>query len=151
MPSPSELERESESAFGSKLDQEVTAAAARRQTPDQETAKFKELVAKAEAMKKGVITGVSKDEPISTNTRGGKQSASQYSLTASFPHRAVLDVAKVVKYGLEKYAPDNWRLISRDDHLNHVLVHLFAYLAGDKQDDHLEHAACRILFALECE
>jgi hypothetical protein len=96
-----------------------------------------------------IVAGVGTDAPTVVNEHGGKQSDSPYSLVSSFPHRAVLDVAKVVRYGLVKYEPDNWRLISRNDHLNHVLVHLFAYLAGDRQDSHLEHAACRILFALE--
>jgi hypothetical protein len=98
-----------------------------------------------------VVEGVGPDAPAETNAAGGKQSASLYSLTASFPHKAVLAVAKIVKYGLKKYTPDNWRLIGREDHLNHALVHVFAYLAGDRQDDHLEHAACRLLMALECK
>jgi len=28
-----------------------------------------------------------------------------------------------------------------------VLAHVYAYLAGDRSDSHLSHAACRILFA----
>lgn len=91
------------------------------------------------------------DAPIVENAAGGKQSACPVSLVESFPHKAVLAVGAVVKKGLERYAPNNWRLIERKDHLNHALTHLFAYCAGDKQDDHLEHAACRILMALETE
>src|SRR5262245_58770276 len=95
------------------------------------------------------IEGVSPNEPLVVNAQGGAQARSPYSFIASFPHRAVLAVAKVVRYGLEKYAPDNWRNISQADHLNHALTHIFAYAAGDRSDAHLEHAACRLLMALE--
>lgn len=95
------------------------------------------------------ISGVGPDAPTVANEAGGKQSACEYSLVDSFPHRAVLDVSRIVKEGLKKYEPDNWRKISRRDHINHALVHLFAMLAGDFQDDHLGHAACRILMAME--
>jgi hypothetical protein len=47
--------------------------------------------------------------------------------------------------------PDNWRQIPRVDHLNHALAHIHAHGAGDTQDDHLAHSACRLLFALETE
>jgi hypothetical protein len=30
-------------------------------------------------------------------------------------------------------------------------MHILAYLAGDKQDDHLGHAFCRMMFALGVE
>lgn len=100
---------------------------------------------------KNIVEGVGPEAPLETNSQGGRQSASLYSLTRSFPNAAVLAVAKIVKKGLEKYEPDNWRLISRADHLNHALVHAHAYAAGDRQDDHLEHAACRMLMALECK
>lgn len=43
----------------------------------------------------------------------------------------------------------NWHSIPLGDHVNHALTHLFAHLAGDVQDDHLEHASCRLLMALE--
>ena len=97
-----------------------------------------------------IIEGVGPDSPRIANAQGGMQSDSPYSFTAGFPHQAILAVAKVVKNGLTHYAPDNWRQVPRADHLNHALVHLFAYEAGDRQDDHLEHAACRLLMALEC-
>lgn len=101
------------------------------------------------------VPSLGPDAPIETNDAGGQQSKTPYSLMASFPHRAILDVAAVVKRGLERYAPDNWKLIPRTDHLNHALAHIHAYGCGDDQEgdpiEHLRHAACRLLMALETQ
>lgn len=35
--------------------------------------------------------------------------------------------------------------------MNHLLMHVYAYLGGDTQDDHLSHALCRAMFALAVE
>jgi hypothetical protein len=95
-----------------------------------------------------LVSGVGADAPIVTNEKGGKQSKVLYRVDL-FPPLALLDVSKVLEEGARKYAPDNWRNIDCNDHLNHALIHIFAYLAKDKQDDHLSHAACRIMMALE--
>lgn len=95
-----------------------------------------------------VIEGVGPDAPTVTNQNGGKQSSSPYRMDL-LPPKALLEIAKVLKHGADKYGADNWRQIVVADHLNHALVHIHAFLAGDSQDDHLEHAACRMLFALE--
>lgn len=67
------------------------------------------------------------------------------------PPRAVLAVAEVLKHGADKYGVDNWRGIPVADHINHAMIHVLAWLAGDRQDDHLSHFACRALMALEME
>lgn len=97
-----------------------------------------------------VIAGVGPDAPTVTNDAGGKQSAVPYRCDL-LPPRALLDVAAVLKGGADRYGDDNWRAIGRRDHLNHALTHVYAYLAGDRSDDHLSHAACRLLFAMETE
>src|SRR5262249_45742671 len=94
--------------------------------------------------------GVGPEAPTTVNDKGGRQSASPYRCDL-LPPDAVLAVAKVLKYGADKFGPDNWRKIPCADHLNHALAHVFAYGAGDTSDDHLAHAACRLLFALETE
>ena len=94
-----------------------------------------------------------KDAPVVTNEHGGKQSALDCSIVR-LPPNATIAVGCVLAYGASKY-PDgedgtpNWHAISVRDHLNHLLTHVMAYLAGDTQDDHLEHAACRAMMALE--
>ena len=65
------------------------------------------------------------------------------------PPRALLEVARVLKAGSERYGVDAWRRIPAPEHLNHALTHLLALLAGDTTEPHLAHAACRLLFALD--
>lgn len=95
-----------------------------------------------------VVKGVGLDAEVVTNAKGAKQSATQYRMDL-LPPQALLAVAGVLKLGAEKYGDNNWREIPIEDHLNHAIIHAYAYLAGDKQDDHLGHFACRALMALE--
>lgn len=96
------------------------------------------------------IADLSPTAPITTNEAGGKQSSIPYRLDL-VPANAILSVAHILNDGEKKYGKNNWRKIERDDHLNHALIHIFALLSGDQQDNHLGHAACRMLMALEVE
>lgn len=93
------------------------------------------------------IEGVGKDAPIETNEKGGKQSYIPYAFHLIDP-KAILALAKVLAEGERKYGRDNWRKISTESHLNHALTHIYAHLGGDTQDEHLEHAFCRLMMAL---
>ena len=97
-----------------------------------------------------IVPGVSPDQPIVYNEKGGGQSNSPYRMDLVDP-KSILEIASVLKHGAEKYGDDNWKLISTQDHLNHLLVHVYAHLAGDESDKHLAHAACRAIFALGVE
>lgn len=90
---------------------------------------------------------VDPNAPITTNEKGGGQShiPVRFDLIDA---QAMFAVAGVLHEGAEKYGENNWRLIDIEDHLNHLLTHVYAYLAGDTSDDHLSHAACRAIFAL---
>jgi hypothetical protein len=95
------------------------------------------------------IDGMAPNAPIQTNDKGARQSAIPFRCDL-LPARAILAVSRVLKHGADTYPdPDNWRRIPRVDHVNHALAHLFAHGAGDDSGDHLEHATCRLLFALE--
>jgi len=94
------------------------------------------------------VLGVGPDAPIEILANGAKQSSSPYRLDL-IPPLALLDVASILREGALKYGENNWRGISIEDNINHALVHVYAYLSGDKQDNHLGHAACRLQFALE--
>lgn len=95
------------------------------------------------------VEGVGTDAPTVVNDRGGKQSAVPFRCDL-LPPLGALEVAKVLKVGADKYGDDaNWHKVTTREHLNHALSHLFAFLAGDGQDDHLGHAACRLLMALD--
>lgn len=94
-----------------------------------------------------VREGLSPDTPTHTNEKGGMQSAIPYAFHL-LDANALLDIAKVFAEGAEKYARDNWRKITCEEHINHIMTHLWAALSGDKQDDHLEHAGARVIMAL---
>jgi len=90
---------------------------------------------------------VSPDAPMTENSEGGRQSRVDVRFDL-IDAKAMFEMAKVLDHGAKKYGADNWRLISVQDHLNHLLMHTFAYLAGDRSDDHLSHILCRATFAL---
>lgn len=89
-----------------------------------------------------------------TNGEGGKQSLSPYGFQF-LPARAMFAAAQVARYGAEKYGETvqerNYTKIPADDHINHCIQHLYAYLAGDTSDDHLGHAMVRCMFAYETD
>lgn len=91
---------------------------------------------------------LSPDAPTTINSKGGKQSDTGVRMDL-IPPKALFRVASILKYGAEKYGEKNWHKIETESHLNHALVHLYAFLAGDTQDDHLGHACCRLQMALE--
>ena len=92
------------------------------------------------------VSGVGKDAPTVVNERGGKQSNVLYRFDLLDP-QAMFKMTGVLKEGAEKYGEDNWRNISVREHLNHLIIHAYAYLAGDTSDDHLSHIMCRAMFA----
>lgn len=65
---------------------------------------------------------------------------------------ALVRIAKVLQEGASRYAPNNWRLIPQEEHINHALIHLLAAEMGDTQDNHIDHALCRLMmaYATEC-
>jgi hypothetical protein len=87
------------------------------------------------------------DAPIVINERGGQQSetGTRFDLIDAAAERVL---AEVLHYGAQRYSPNNWRKIDVDSHLNHLLNHVNAFRAGDRQDDHLGHAYCRAMMAL---
>lgn len=89
----------------------------------------------------------SPDAPTTVNDKGGAQSdiPVRFDLIDA---RALFEMAKVLDSGAKKYGEDNWRLIDVNDHLNHLLMHAYAYLSGDETDEHLSHILCRATFAL---
>lgn len=88
--------------------------------------------------------------PLTTNLAGGTQSKLHRDYTL-IPPDALAQVARVLHSGLSKYGKDNWKLIPVSDHLNHCLNHIYLELAGNTEEDHLSHAATRLLMALELQ
>jgi hypothetical protein len=94
-----------------------------------------------------LLAGVGSDAPIITAANGAQQSASRWRFDL-VDAPALFVLARILDYGARRYAPNNWRGLSVEDHLNHAAVHLWAYLAGDRRDDHLGHLFCRSMMAL---
>lgn len=99
-----------------------------------------------------VLFGVSPEAPVVENEKGGKQSASPYAFEL-LPPSALLAAAEVARQGADKYGETigdrNYTKIPYESHLNHAIAHVYAYLAGDRSDEHLAHAIVRLMFAYD--
>lgn len=92
------------------------------------------------------IKGVGPEAETVYNELGAGQSHLPYRFDLIDP-QALFKIAEVLHQGAEKYGANNWRGIPVEDHLNHLIAHAYAYLAGDRSDDHLSHVGCRAIFA----
>ena len=79
----------------------------------------------------------------------------RYSLV---PPVATKALAEILTFGAEKYAPNNWQLVSNPEerYTDALLRHLEAYRAGEKIDpesgfSHLKHAITNVAFLLHFE
>ena len=93
---------------------------------------------------KETVKNVSPDAETVTNAAGGKQSASAYAFHLC-DTGALLALAETMQKGAAKYQRDNWRKIPFEEHFNHMLIHYYAWLSGDRSDDHLAHMFCRAM------
>ena len=96
------------------------------------------------------VDGVGPDAPTVINEKGGKQSKVLYRFDLLDP-MAMFEMTRVLEEGAKKYGENNWHNIPVVDHLNHMLIHAYAYLAGDRSDEHLSHIMCRAMFAQAVE
>lgn len=65
----------------------------------------------------------------------------------SYP--ALRVIAKVLHEGAQKYDAFNWEMgMPINDILIHAINHIYAFLDGDRSEDHLGHAFCNMMFAV---
>jgi len=91
------------------------------------------------------------EEGIQTYDSGVKRSAqkTRYELITPVGMRRVAEAAHV---GAEKYGAFNVEKgLPISVFINHALAHCYAYLAGDRSEDHLGHAAWNLLYACDSE
>lgn len=93
-----------------------------------------------------VIKGMDANAPMVVNEHGAGQSHLPYAFHL-IDGPALFKMAEVLDYGAKKYGANNWRGITVEDHLNHLIAHAYAWLSGDQSDDHLSHVMCRATFA----
>ena len=74
------------------------------------------------------------------------------------PPKAILEVAKVLTFGAEKYGAENWKELEdlQNRYTAGALRHIFAHMDGEQLDpetglSHMAHALCCLLFKLEIE
>lgn len=88
------------------------------------------------------MKGVDKSQPMAVNEFGGLQSKSEYAFHL-IPPEALVELASVFAEGAQKYKRNNWHNITAEEHMNHMLVHMYAAVLGDTADNHLGHFLCR--------
>lgn len=68
------------------------------------------------------------------------------------PILGLIRLARTCADGADKYGEGNWlKGIPVSDLLNHAIRHIYLYLAGDRTEDHLAHAAWNLLAACHME
>jgi hypothetical protein len=81
--------------------------------------------------------------------RSSDAEATRYDLISPIGLEAV---ARTCAEGAAKYGDWNWEAgMPAHDLLNHALRHIYRYLAGDRSEDHLPHAAWGLLAAIHSE
>lgn len=68
------------------------------------------------------------------------------------PLEGLKRVAMTCAEGAEKYGVDNWKKgIPTSANINHALNHIYLFLEGNTDEDHLAHAAWRLLAAMDLQ
>lgn len=91
------------------------------------------------------------DNETETFVTGAKRSRldARYDLLSPIGLRRAAEAAD---HGAKKYGEFNNEMgLGVSVYLNHALAHIYDYLAGDRAEDHLGHAAWNLLFACQSE
>ena len=97
------------------------------------------------------IKGIDRNTSIVIDTDGSKNSPTEYRFDL-IPPLALFSIAENLMKGAAKYGEHNWEKAGAEGiekNINKATIHLYAFLSGDRSDDHLCHAATRLMFALK--
>jgi hypothetical protein len=61
---------------------------------------------------------------------------------------AIAIVAQVMRTGIAAHPENDWTEVSPEHHVRKAHEHLQLWCEGDEQEDHVAHAATRLLMAL---
>lgn len=67
------------------------------------------------------------------------------------PPTAMMAVAKAMGEGGKKYGDWNWQGLPMENLLNHAMRHIVLFMEGDRDEDHLGHAAAGLMMAKDAE
>jgi hypothetical protein len=78
----------------------------------------------------------------------GRMNRSPYQ-SELLPAKAILRASEILSKHVTSHGRDGWREIAPDVLVGRALTHLLQWQAGDRSEDHLAHALCRCLMAVE--
>ena len=84
---------------------------------------------------------------IVTNEQGGKQAHVSARMDLIPPENLLL-LGECLSYGAETYGERNWHKITLEENLNHAMIHILKWLAGNREEPHLVNTLARVNFAL---
>lgn len=61
---------------------------------------------------------------------------------------AMTNLGRTLEQGLKKYPNQDWKKQSKEEHLNHALVHIYSWFNNKEDMIHLHHAFCRLMFSV---
>lgn len=69
-------------------------------------------------------------------------------MKSNIPWEAVDAILKILEVGASQgYGPGSWRQESFQHHLGKAIHHIGRHIQGEKKEDHLAHALCRLSMA----
>jgi len=79
------------------------------------------------------------------NKSGGLSSTVHCDYTYLIPMLETFQkISEEMEVGAKKYTRDNWLMVDPEEHMKHLMTHLFDWLQHKKEED-ITHAICRIL------
>lgn len=98
--------------------------------------------------------GLNQDGGLPTNSEPGIKFDSSKPDMRLIPPLAELEMAKVLTFGAEKYAPDNWKKVEPERYISAAMRHINAIRQGELVDSesgchHAAHLMCCAAFMVE--